>query len=761
MSLARLLAGACCAALLTPAWAEPLSKTQVIDFYADIPSRSLQGLATRSDGRLLPGPQVTELQGLTGAGLLWSATPDGDGVLLGTGPEGRLLRLTRDGAAAITTKIVADLTETHVFTALRLPDGSVLAGTSPQGTLVLLRDGKVVARTALPVDSIFDLVLEPGAASAPKVLVGTGNPGRIYRVTVATFAAAGDQADKVTDTAKLAARGFELVGEIRDRNARRLLRLADGRLIVGSAPKGNVYAFPAAGGLPRIMFENRNAEVCDLLPWAGGFYAAVTFGNGPGDVRVANRQKAAKPDEAGATPDKSATDATASILFDEPARPERFTGRSQLLWFPDGGFPETVVARNNVAFYRLAPHAGLILIAGGEQGELLGYDPVRQRSLTFAGVPSAQLNGIIPLPGAPEAFVAIANNPTAVHRIDFAAAGPRSAETRRIDLGAPATIGLLRFGAGTHLPDGAALQVAFRTSFGSDEAEGWSHWLPAVADDGGWRVPDLRGRHVQVRVTTASADFALDRASLHFLRQNRRPQLQEFRLIGPNAGLVRAAPPAPTVTATLGQIIQPARDDAKGRNPLLASQVVPVPGAYLAFWNVNDADDDNLLATFSLRVRGTDTWTDLAVANTESYVQFDTTHLAEGTYETRLVVTEAAPRPVDERLGATFETDDLIIDRTAPEITDAKLARSATRLRVTVAARDALSLLGAAEFTLNNGVQATVEQPDDGILDGHSETFTLDLPLDRAAGATSLEVVVYDALGNSSARRLTLQATGT
>ncbi len=755
MSPARFLAGGLCAAFLASAWAEPLSKTQAIDFYADVPSRNLQGVAARSDGRLLPGPQLTELTGLTESGLLWNVTPDGDGFLVGTGPDGKVLRIRPDGAAAVTTVVIADLTETHVFATLRLPDGSVLAGTSPQGTLVLIRDGQVVARTALPVDSVLDLVIETTKPDGATVLVGTGNPGRIYRVAIKALAAAGDQSAKVTDNATLAARGIEMVGEIRDRNVRRLLRMADGRLIVGSAPKGNVYEIPASGGTPRILAENRNAEVCDLLPWPGGFYAAVTFGTGTGDVRVVNRQKAAKTDEAGSAADKP-NDATASILFDEPARPERFAGRSQLVWFPDGGFPEVVVARNNIAIYRLARHGGIVVIAGGEQGELLGYDPALQRSLTFGGVPSAQLNGIVPLPGATDAYLTIANNPAAVHRLDFAAVGPRSAETRRIDLGAPATLGLLRFGSGTRLSEGAMIEVALRTSFGSDEAEGWTPWLPAVPDDGGWRVPGLRGRHVQVRITGGADDFALDRATLHFLRQNRRPQLQEFRLIGPNAGLIPAAPPPAAPTTTLGQVIQPERDDAKRRNPLLASQVVPVPGAQIAFWNVVDADEDNLAATFSLRLRGTESWTDVVVASPESFLQFDTTHLAEGTYETRLVVTETAPRPVEERLSATFETDDLLIDRSAPEIVDTKLERGAARLRVAVSARDAHSLLAAAEFALNNGTRVSVEQPEDGILDGRSETFVLDLPLDRAAGATSLEIVVYDALGNSSARRLGL-----
>jgi hypothetical protein len=38
------------------AWSDPLSKKTDIDFYRDVLSRDLHGLATRSDGRLVRGP---------------------------------------------------------------------------------------------------------------------------------------------------------------------------------------------------------------------------------------------------------------------------------------------------------------------------------------------------------------------------------------------------------------------------------------------------------------------------------------------------------------------------------------------------------------------------------------------------------------------------------------------------------------------------------------------------------------------------------
>jgi len=137
-------------------------------------------------------------------------------------------------------------------------------------------------------------------------------------------------------------------------------------------------------------------------------------------------------------------------------------------------------------------------------------------------------------------------------------------------------------------------------------------------------------------------------------------------------------------------------------------------------------------------------------------VQFDTLHLREGTWFTRLIAKETAPRPEAERLSVAFETDDLLVDHTPPVIEEASVRRETGLLVVTVRGKDALSLLGGAEFTFNNGVHETVEQPADGILDGKEETFILEEPLSRIAGATSVEVTLYDASGNGETRRLSL-----
>src|SRR5438477_3004611 len=82
--------------------AEPLSKKNDIDFFRDVPSRNLKGLATRSDGRLVAGPTLTEIVASAPADLLWCLEPTNDPTrfLVGTGPDGKIVEVTVNFANA-------------------------------------------------------------------------------------------------------------------------------------------------------------------------------------------------------------------------------------------------------------------------------------------------------------------------------------------------------------------------------------------------------------------------------------------------------------------------------------------------------------------------------------------------------------------------------------------------------------------------------------------------------------------------------------
>ncbi len=741
--------------------ADPLTKSLEIDFGRDVASRNLKGLATRSDGRVLPGPVFTDLTGPKVGDILWTIQAlgadrvmidTGKGVsdrivrhqfLVGTGPEGKVQEISFNAADnAYTVREVADVAETNVLALLPLPNGQLLLGTSPTAALYLFRGGKPIARVPLPADSVFDFLRLPDGT----VLAATGNPGKIYRLDLAMIAAAGLIEGKAADDKLLAGQGVAVFGEIRDRNVRRLARLTDGRIIAGSSPKGNIYAFSAAGGAPLVLQENRDAEVVDLLPNEdGGFYAALV--STPGDILRIGKLPEPKPET------KEKEPVVVPKLEDKPA----FTGRSSVVRFPADGFPESVVSRPGIALYRLARHEGWLLLTAGELGDAFGYDPVARRSLTFAGSSSAQLNDLAPLGDG--RFLLIRNNAPGLALLSFGPAPVRELETKRLDLGQPAEFGALRFDRmrGIATTD---LKVEIRANFGSDELEGWTPWTELARRDGAFAIDGLRGRYAKLRLTIAGGtpDFQIDKATLYSLPQNRRPTLADFRILSSGLGLIPAPESPPGATATLNQMLFPSTRDsdpgAEKRKALLGSQVIPQPGAQLVFWSVTDPDGDNLAYTFSIRSENTATWTDLAVNSSDSYVQFETGGLPEGGYLTRLIVSEQSPRPAAQRLSYTFETDALLVDRTPPTITANNVSRVGGQLLITVAGADALSLLEGAEFVLNNGTRATMTHPADGILDGRQETFTAEISEPRAAGATSVEILLYDHPGNSSTVRL-------
>src|SRR6478609_6049288 len=117
--------------------ADPLTKTQDIDFGRDVASRNLKGLATRSDGRVLPGPAFTDLAGPKIGEILWTLKPAGPNkFVVGTGPDGKVQEVTfnpKDNT--YTVREIADVAETQAIALQSLANGDLLIGTSPTAAL--------------------------------------------------------------------------------------------------------------------------------------------------------------------------------------------------------------------------------------------------------------------------------------------------------------------------------------------------------------------------------------------------------------------------------------------------------------------------------------------------------------------------------------------------------------------------------------------------------------------------------------------------
>ena len=153
-----------------------------------------------------------------------------------------------------------------------------------------------------------------------------------------------------------------------------------------------------------------------------------------------------------------------------------------------------------VAFYRMCRQGDLLVISGGELGEMSGFDIAKRLSLTFPGSASSQVNALEPVPGSPGKFLAIRNNAPGFAVLDFDAASPRTAETKRVDLGAPARLGALRFNRERDVDPRPALPL-----HPHDERCERDRRLEPVGPDGGRRRLEGPGSRGPVRRAQALA----------------------------------------------------------------------------------------------------------------------------------------------------------------------------------------------------------------------------------------------------------------
>ena len=149
---------------------------------------------------------------------------------------------------------------------------------------------------------------------------------------------------------------------------------------------------------------------------------------------------------------------------------------------------------------------------------------------------------------------------------------------------------------------------------------------------------------------------------------------------------------------------QPARAGAlacgdSGSSPSLTYS----KGQIGARWLANDDNGDSLL--FKVEIRGVNetVWKLLKDKLREHYFSWDSTAFPDGKYVLRITASDAPSNPPDQALTASLESDPFLIDNTPPEITGLTRAPSGNQIEMRFHAKDALSVIGKAEYSVNGG----------------------------------------------------------
>jgi len=163
-------------------------------------------------------------------------------------------------------------------------------------------------------------------------------------------------------------------------------------------------------------------------------------------------------------------------------------------------------------------------------------------------------------------------------------------------------------------------------------------------------------------------------------------------------------------------------------------------------WLASDDNGDTL--QFKVEIRGVNeaNWKLIRDKVREHYLSWDSSAFPDGKYIVRVTASDEPSNPPDQTLTSSRESDPFVIDNTPPEITCCMIVGS-TSLAVQFRAKDALSTLSKAEYSINGG-EWVVAEPTTRLTDSNEHEYRISLP--RPQAETTLAVRVSDEFENQA-----------
>lgn len=682
---------------------------------ADLLKGEATGLSIDYDGRLVPGPASRTLLE-PAAAFIWCLAPaPGGAVYAGSGNDGLVWRIDRDGSS----RVVFDAAELEVHALAVSPDGSLFVGTSPDGRVYRIGADGAATPFFDPDDTyIWALALDP----AGRLYVATGGKGAIYRV--------GRDGRS------------EMVFRAQAANVTSLAVDAAGRVFAGTESPGRVVRI-SADGKAFVLLDSPYRELRGLRVDAEGTLYAVAVDGKPEAREAAQASPPAEPPRAvpaaAVSTEISAVtivDASASasgaaaqaVAGAPPAKGAVYridaSGASEIVWsFPDD------------QPYDLVPEdGGSLLVATGGAGRIyrLAGDP--WKAMLVTRVDSRQATSLL---RAEAATYVAASNPARVVRIERALAAEGSYVSEAKDAGMTASWGTIAWRASGAGP--GAIRIATRTGNTAVPDDTWSDWSAPYHQPEGDVVTSPAARYLQWRAElkgqpAGPASPALTSVSIAYLQRNARPRVTEITVHPPGIVFQRPYPAGEPDIAGLGDVPGEARAPAFA-TPLGSAQQTPASGPALgrrmyqkglqAFaWKAEDDNDDRMEYTVFFRAAGDAQWKTLRANAPDLLVTWDTTSVPDGTYVVKVRASDAPNNPAAQALSGELESAAFDVDNGAPAITIVRAIQGASASEVVFEVADSHSPLSAVEYSIDSG-RWIAAYPVDGAADSRRERYEI------------------------------------
>lgn len=688
--------------------AAPSFGTQVRIFQAQSQaaflSGTLEGVSVDSLGRIELAPRVDRVASVPEPFLLAAAVHP-DGWVVGTGNAGKVLKVDRKGE--VTELFTAP--EPEVFAVWADPDGTVFAGTSPQGKVYRIPAGKN-AQGEVFFDPGETYIWALARSSDGGLLVGTGTQGKLFRV---------DAEGK-----------GEVLYDSDDTHVRAVASLPGGDVLIGTAGEGLILRIPR-NGQARTLYDAEGPEVVSLTAAPDGTCYAAVIASEASLVDQAKDQAAAAATAQGGAKQGSGSQSQVSVTVEQIDQPPAATSssarratRSEVLSISPAGVVESLWTFADDTVYDLVWHAGRLWAATGLEGKL--YRWADQQMILEKDVDERQIVAV--LPGDPGPVFAT-TNAAALFRVtaESERSGTYTSPALDAEQGA-------RFGTFSWQGNGS-IRFSFRSGFSAEPDRTWSAWTEAregteIPLDG---VP--KGRYVQFRAELKAGNGASPRiyeTELSYRQENLNPKIVGVTALEPGQILVPSnfnpsnqvyEPSHPNRQGIFTSLTPSGDDDGGGgRNKVLWKL-----GFQTLRWSAADPNGDDLVYDLSFRpaesTEGKEGgWLKVVDELKDDHYSFDALSLPDGTYRFRLRASDLPSNDPEAALVAERVSDPVVIDHTPPKLVRTEKDQGGV-LRVTV--QDAASPIREAVYSVNAEEWKPVRAAD-GLLDGRTEILLIE-----------------------------------
>ncbi|MBS1825952.1 MAG: hypothetical protein JST93_11570 [Acidobacteria bacterium] len=693
---------------------------------ADYEKATLNKVSLRSDGRVSLAPVFKESFD-TDLPYLWAVAEDSKGnVYTGGGSPGatkaKLFQVDASGKG----KALLELDGAAIQAIVIDKQDRVYAATNPDGKVYRVVNGQSSVFYDPKAKYIWALAFD----SKGNLFVATGDKGEIHRVSPAGQGSVFFTSDE-THVRSIAVDGKD-------------------HLIAGTEPGGVVIRVsPAGEGF--VLYQSAKREITALAVAKDGtvFVAAV----GAKSAAVAPPPPPVPTPAPGGGAARPAAAPVPATLTPAPS----ISGGSEIWSIDSEGAPTRVWQHTSELVYALAfDGQGRLLLGTGNKGRIYRLEEQRLHT-TLVNSVSTQITA---LAGGRNGVVHVATaNVGKVFQLGPQLEKEGWLESETLDAGAFSYWGRARY-EGDAQGGGVALET--RSGNLDRPQKNWSAWagVPFNSTHGRIGSPAARFLQYRLKLSAAAGGGASPNVSLvefAYLTKNVAPVVDaieatpaNYRFPAPSTASSPSSPQSLTLPPMGGRRSTSSISLDSGSGSMTFAK-----GHIGARWRSFDDNGDTMLYKVEIRGVGERDWKLLKDMVRERHISWDSTTMPDGRYQVRVTATDGPSNPPAQALTAAMESEPFLIDNTPPQISGLAATPGSGGLSVRWKAKDALSVIEKAEYSVNGGEWLTA-LPVTRLADSLELDYAVELPR-TGTGEMTIAVRVSDEFENQSVDKVTVR----